>query len=159
MSAPSSPTAAKDLEALVPVDIHVKFGRPEPREFVVPGDFPLEPYLHWTTALDDDTNETTGTKHLQACLTKLLLWYDETDDSRTFVEKQIQRLGVASIITIVQSIYERKPDNDADTEQDGAADVGPTSSGTTPTTTGPSLETESPTLPEQETPQVPTGDV
>jgi hypothetical protein len=162
MDAPS-PAARKDLEKLVPVDIPVSFGRPEPRDFIVPGDFPLEPYLHWTTALNDDTDETTGTKHLQACLLKLLTWYDDSQDTVEFVTKQIQRLGVRSIIAIVQSIYEQPgdaPADAADGDEPATVDAGPTSSGTTPTTIGTSPESESLTPPvELATPKVPTGAV
>lgn len=142
----------RDLELLVPVDIIVKFGRPTPRSYTIPGDMPLEPYLHVQTAMLEPTNEVDGTRHLQAALEKLLLWYVPVDDTETRAEvrRQMGRLGVRSIFNIINSIYEDLDNDDADSAEDGEKDVTPPLApvtAPTPTTTGDSLPEASLTLP------------
>lgn len=158
MTAPS-PTE-RDLELLVPVDITVKFGRPEAKSYTIPGDMPLEPYLHVQTAMLDETDEVAGTRHLQTALEKLLLWYVPVEDAatRTEVKEQIARLGVRSVMRILNAIYETD-DEPADDVEGEARDVTPPPIAPvtvpTPTTTGPSLSEGSPTLPSQ--PELTTG--
>lgn len=155
MSENTAPSPVEqDLELLVPVDKTVKFGRPTSRKYVVPGDMPLEPYMHVQVAMLDETNEVDGTRHLQAALEKLLLWYVDPGDvpQRAEVNKQVSRLGVRSVMKILNTIYEDvdadDPDEDAATE---IKDVTPPTlapaTAQTPTTTGPSLPEESLTLP------------
>lgn len=134
----------KDLNALVPVDKTVFFGKPEPRPFLIPGDMPMDIYLHVQCAMLESTDEVEGTKHFHAALVKLLTWYDKDEDTQSFVTRNVTALGVRTMMKILNGIYE---DDDEKAEDEQSPPVEAPATAPTPTTTGDSSTEASPTPP------------
>lgn len=153
-----TPSHHDDLNALVPVDKTVLFGSP-PVVYTIPGDMPMDIYLHVQMAILEDTDEIEGTKHLHAALFKLFTYYLPEDGSedrkkvRADCDLQVKKLGVRTMLKLINHVYSSDEDQaPGDLPADAAT---PPPSGTTPTTTGAPSTSSSPTLPQSEVPEVP----
>lgn len=157
--------SATDLDAFIPPDKTVTF---RGRRYVLPGDLPMETYLklallgelqdtggeiaevleHTITVLTDlFTDEIEGDVEKAEARVRLQgVWEEDpdTDEPGHFVGGEFRRLGLGTIMQLVQRIYPPPEQDESEVDADAAPEDPPTpEDGTTSTTSSPSA-TETP---------------
>lgn len=139
-TAAAAPPDAKDLNVLCPPDKAMLFGSP-PIVYTIPGDMPMDLYIMAQSALVND-DEVEATNLLHQSLKGVLGYYLNDEEAIAVLDRQVRKLGVRTILTLINSIYEDETpaDDDGDVVVDppvAETAVPPSASTTTTTSSSP----------------------
>lgn len=113
--APAPPADAQDLNALCPADKTVLFGVPAV-VYTIPGDMPMDLYIKAQSALMSD-DEVEGTNLLHQALTGTLGYYiPEGDERHTQLNRDVRKLGVSTMLKLINSLYRDDDDEEPVTD-------------------------------------------